>query len=160
MLWVIILKVPQNFLSDFEDNESVTQHSNKQTKKLICNFKKQLDIGAVNSIYHISVIANVYHSRNVIFTSPCLQRASKQKHRKQLSIMKAIHLLVFISSSWVWLNLAAIKCRVPHAPIVTTHVNFCSQTTGLTKLASFFHFFPHLQILLHSYKMRVILQFT
>lgn len=90
---------------------------------------------------------------SAVTPTPCLQRASKQKHRKLLSVMKAIHLLVFISSSRVGLNLAAIKCRVPHAPIVTTHVNFCSQTTGLTKLASFFHFFPHLQILLHSYKM-------
>lgn len=58
--------------------------------------------------------------------------------------MKETHLLVFISSSWVGLNFAAIKRWIPHAPVITAHVNFRSQTTGLTKLASLFHFFPHL----------------
>jgi len=57
---------------------------------------------------------------------------------------EGVHLLVFIPSSWVGLDFAAVKGWVPHTPIVTTHVNFCSQATGLTKLASSFHFFPHL----------------
>lgn len=74
--------------------------------------------------------------------------------------MKEIHSLVFISSSWMWLNFTAIKRWVSHTSIVTTHVNFCSQTTGLTKLAPLFHFFPHLQILLNSYKTIITLQFS
>lgn len=69
----------------------------------------------------------------------------------------AITLLVSISSPGVRLNFAAVQCRVPHAPVVTVHVDFCSQTAGLTKRAPFFHFFPHLQILLNSYTVRGIL---
>lgn len=59
----------------------------------------------------------------------------------------------------VGLRFAAVQGGVPHAPIVAAHVDLGSQTTGLTELAPFFHFFPHLQVLLDGYGMRVILQF-
>lgn len=39
---------------------------------------------------------------------------------------KALNLLVFTPGSWVGLDFASVKGWVPHAPIVTTHVNFGS----------------------------------
>lgn len=65
-------------------------------------------------------------------------------------------LLVRTPGPWVRLGLAAVQRRVPHAAVVAVHVDFGSQTTGLTGRAPSFHFLPHLQVLLDSCKTMAV----